>query len=144
MKIEKVYPAGWKMITDDETYYFGEYGKFGCYGNEGVIYKDENAFKTGIGVCYINEYGFDNDDENGGRLFEFDAKEAVASELEGNSYVATTGYTREDLEALCEGTGCDVEDLFDCLDWMSPETLTDEWIEDEEEQNALAEIKTNS
>ena len=41
MKIEKVYPAGWKMVTDDETYYFGDYGKFGCYCNDGVIYKDE-------------------------------------------------------------------------------------------------------
>ena len=58
---------------------------------------------------------------------------------EDNSYVATTGYTRADLEALCEGTGCDVEDLFDHLDWMSPETLADEWIQDEEEQEALKE-----
>ena len=29
MKIEKVYPAGWKMETGEETIYFGEYGKFG-------------------------------------------------------------------------------------------------------------------
>jgi hypothetical protein len=40
---------------------------------------------------------------------------------------------------LCDGTGCDVEDLFDHLDWMSPETLADEWIQDEEEQKALEE-----
>ena len=91
MKIEKVYPAGWKMETGNETYYFGEYGKFGCYCNEGVIYKDDNAFKTGNGVCYIPEYGFENARENAGWLFEFSAKEAVASELEGNSYVATEG-----------------------------------------------------
>lgn len=141
MQIEKVYPAGWKMVTDDETYYFGEYGKFGCYCNEGVVYKDENAFKTGVGVCYINEYGFDNGDENSGRLFEFNAKEAAASELEGNSYVATTGWTRGDLECLCEGTGYDVEDLFDHLDWMSPETLMDEWLEDDEEQEGIEEGK---
>lgn len=133
MKIEKVYPAGWKMETDDETYYFGEYGQFGCYCNDGVVYKDEEAFKIGKGVCYINEFGFDNDDENGGPLFEFSAKEAVASELEGNSYIATDGYTRADLEALCEGTKYDAEDLFDHLDWMSPETLIDEWARDEEE-----------
>lgn len=130
MKIEKVYPAGWKMETGEETIYFGEYGKFGCYCNDGVVYKDENAFKTGVGVCYINEYGFDNEDENGGRLFEFGAKAAVASELEGNTYTATIGYTRADLERLCEGTGYDVEDLFDHLDWMSPETLIDEWLND--------------
>lgn len=133
MKIEKVHPAGWKMVTDEGTIYFGEYGQFGCYCNDGVIYKDEGAFKTGKGVCYIPEYGFDNDDENGGSLFEFYAKEAVASELEGNSYTATEGYTRADLEALCEGTKYDAEDLFDHLDWMSPETLIDEWARDEEE-----------
>ncbi len=134
MKIEKVYPAGWKMETDDETYYFGEYGKFGCYCNDGVVYKDRNAFETGEGVCYIPEYGFDNKDENFGVLFEFAAKECVASELEGNSYVATSGYTREDLEALCKGTQYDAEDLFDHLDWMYPETLLDEWIREEEEE----------
>lgn len=135
MKIEKVYPAGWKMETENEIIYFGEYGKFGCYCNEGVVYKDEQAFKTGRGVCYINEYGFDNEDENGSSLFEFDAKEAVASELEGNSYIATEGYTREDLEALCEGTGYNAEELFDHLDWMSPDTLMNEWLEEDEEEN---------
>lgn len=140
MKIEKVYPAGWKMETGDETIYFGEYGKFGCYCNEGVVYKDEIAFRTGNGVCYINEYGFDNEDENGDRLFEFPAKAAVASELEGNSYTATSGYTRADLEALCEGTGYDVEDLFDHLDWMCPETLIDEWLDDDEEQENLRRV----
>ena len=134
MKIEKVYPAGWKMETGDNTYYFGEYGKFGCYCNDGVVYKDKNAFGSGEGVCYIPEYGFDNSRENMGELFEFAAKESVASELEDNSYVATEGYTREDLEMLCKGTQYDAEDLFDHLDWMSPETLLDEWIREEEEE----------
>lgn len=133
MKIEKVYPAGWKMEMDDETIYFGEYGRFGCYCNDGVVYKDEEAFRTGKGICYVNEYGFDNRDENSGRLFEFNAKEAVASGLEDNSYVTTVGYTRRYLEMLCEGTSIDVTDLFEHLDWMSPETLVDEWLRDEEE-----------
>ncbi len=135
MKIEKVYPAGWKMEKENETIYFGEYGKFGCYCNEGVVYKDEQAFKIGKGVCYINEYGFNNEDGNGSLLFEFNAKEAVASELEGNSYIATEGYTREDLEALCKGTEYSAEELFDHLDWMSPGTLMDEWLEEDEEEN---------
>ena len=137
MKIEKVYPAGWKMETNDETYYFGEYGRFGCYCNEGVVYKDENAFETGEGVCYIPEYDFDNVDENTTTLFEFYAKKAVASELEGNSYVATYGFTREDLEDLCRGTGYDAEDFFHHLDWMHPETLMDEWLSDDEEQEEI-------
>jgi hypothetical protein len=134
MKIEKVYPAGWKMVTDDETYYFGEFGKFGCYCNEGVVYKDKQAFETGKGVCYINEYGFDNVDENFGPLFEFDAKEAAASDAVDNDYVATSGWTRQVLIDLCDGNESMVEELFDHLDWMSPETLWDEWCEDEEEQ----------
>lgn len=133
MKIEKVYPAGWKMETGDNTYYFGEYGKFGCYCNDGVVYKDRKAFETGNGVCYIAEYGFDNTDKNTGVFFDFDVKECVASGLEENSYVTTSGYTRADLEALCEGTRFDAEDLFDHLDWMFPETLLDEWVDEEEE-----------
>lgn len=134
MKIEKVYPAGWKVTADYETFYFGEYGRFGCYCNDGVVYKDEEAFKTGKGVCYINEYGFDNWHENTGTLFEFNAKEVVASGLEENSYVTSQGYTRRDLEMLCEGTSIDVEDLFDHLDWMCPETLVDEWSNEIEEE----------
>lgn len=134
MKIEKVYPAGWKMEMDDEVIYFGEYGQFGCYCNDGVVYKDRQAFDSGKGVCYIPEYGFDNDDENSGPLFEFSAKEYVASELEENSYTAMEGYTRADLEALCKDTNFDAEDFFEHLDWMCPETLMNEWLDDEEEE----------
>lgn len=133
MKIEKVYPAGWKMEMDDETIYFGEYGRFGCYCNDGVVYKDEDAFNSGKGVCYIAEYAFDNWNENAGPLFEFDAKESVATGLEGNSYIAHGGWTRKDLEDLCDGTSIDVTDLFNHLDWQSPSTLFDEWLDDEEE-----------
>lgn len=129
MKIEKVYPAGWKMTTDDETYYFGEYGKFGCYCNDGVVYKDEEAFKTGQGVCYINEYGF----ENSNLLSELNATEAIASGIENNSYVAIQGYTREDLVNLCDGDERLAEELFNHLDWMAPETLIDEWEREEED-----------
>lgn len=134
MKIQKVYPAGWKMELEDKTIYFGEYGRFGCYLNDGVVYKDEEAFKTGNGVCYINEYGFDNEDENASSLFEFDAKEAVASDLVDNPYIATEGWTRQDLLDLCNGNERLAEDLFDHLDWMSPSVLMDEWMEDEEEE----------
>lgn len=128
MKIVKVYPAGWKMVTEDETFYFGEYGQFGCYCNDGVVYKDEEAFKTGNGVCYINEYGFENENENSTTLFEFRAKECTASGIEDNTYIATEGYTRKDLIDLCNGNEDMAQDLFDHLDWMSPETLLDEWL----------------
>ena len=48
MQIEKVYPAGWKMVTDDETYYFGEYGKFGCYCNDGVFIKIDRLSRQAL------------------------------------------------------------------------------------------------
>jgi hypothetical protein len=134
MKIEKVHPAGWKMETNNGIYYFGEYGQFGCYCNDGVVYKDQKAFENGKGVCYVPEYGFDNSDENGGAFFDFLTKYRMASELEGNTYVTQSGYTRADLEELCDGTKYDAEDLFDHLDWMFPETLLDEWVREEEDE----------
>lgn len=141
MLIKKVFPAGWKMETDDESIYFGEYGQFGCNCNDGVIYKDEEAFKTGVGICYIPEYGFENLEGNQSELFKFSIKEAVASQLENNSYIATEGYTRADLEDLCEGTDFDVEDFFNHLDWAFPETMIEEWLDDEEHITLKEEIK---
>lgn len=127
MKITKVYPAGWKMTTDGETYYIGEFGKFGCYCNEGVVYKDENAFKTGNGVCYVSEYGFETDD-----LLDDNVKEAIIKEVGSVNYVTISGYTRANLVELCNGDETIAEDLFNHLDWMYPETLWDEWQDDEE------------
>ena len=131
MKIEKVNPAGWKMVTPDETYYFGEYGQFGCNCNDGVVYKDDQAFESGDGVCYIPEFGFENANEN---PFEFYAKALIATEIEGNTYVAIQGYTRQDFVELCDGNEGLARELYDHVDWQHPETLLDEWLEDEETQ----------
>lgn len=131
MKITKVYPAGWKLTIGDTTYYFGEYGQFGCYKNNGVVYKDRYAFETGEGVCYINEYGFE--ESNG--LDHLTDKKFLASELVNNPYVAMQGYTRQDLFDICNGNDRLAEDLFDHLDWMSPETLFDEWERELEEED---------
>lgn len=136
MKIEKVYPAGWKMETPNETYYFGEYGKFGCYQNDGVVYKNDKAFETGEGVCYIPEFEFENADEN---PFEFYEKAAIASVVENNNYVAIQGYTRQDFIELCNGDEKWARELYDHVDWQHPETLWDEWLEDEELQKEFKE-----
>ena len=138
MKIEKVYPAGWKMVTPNEIYYFGEYGQFGCYCNDGVVYKDDKAFETGNGVCYIPEFGFENADKN---PFEFDAKERIATEIEDNPYVAIQGYTRQDFIELCDGNVGLAKELYESVDWQHPETLWDEWLEDEELQEMIKEGK---
>lgn len=99
--------------------------------------------KTGVGICYIPEYGFENLEENQSELFEFSAKEAVASQLENNSYIATEGYTRADLEHLCKGTDYDVEDFFNHLDWAFPETMMEEWLSDDEREEALKKLCCN-
>ena len=78
MKLEKVYPRGWKLVTSDDTIFIGEYGTDVGNCNPGVIYKNNEAFKTGEGVCYVPEWGFENSDENDSVLFEFHAKAAVA------------------------------------------------------------------
>lgn len=137
LKIEKA-DAGWRVITDDETYYVGEYDIRGC--NEGVIYRDKKAFNSGVGVCYVPEYGFDNDDQNAGELFEFAAKQAVSEELQDNPYVTTSGYTREDFDKLVEGTKYSAYDLFMSCEWQHPETLLDEWTDLDEEEDETDSI----
>lgn len=120
MKIVKV-DVGWRIETDEKTYYVGEY----C--GSGVIYKDYDAFRTGNGVCYVPEYDFDNSEQNAGELFEFEAKEAVSEDITDNPYITTGGYTRKNFEEVVEGTTVDAEDLFNNVDWQSPATLLDEW-----------------
>ena len=115
--------SGWKIKAGRKHFYVGE------YGFNGVIYKDYNAFKTGKGVCYIPEYDFENRIENDTFLFEFAAKQLVASKLEDNTYVATSGYTRQNLIDLCNGDVDKAKMLFEELDWTYPETLLAEWEE---------------
>lgn len=131
-KIQKK-DLGWKVTTDEEVYYIGEYGGDGLC--EGVTYRDENAFKTGRGVCYINEYGFENSEENSGVLFEMEAKQAITENIVGNTYIATGGYTRKDFENICIANGYDksmAKVLFAGCWWQSPETYIEEWDEEVE------------
>lgn len=131
LKIEKADIAGWKVITKDETYYIGEYGtNHGCFCNEGTIYKDRKAFESGDGICYINEYGFECADKF--EYFEFYQKEMASSEITDNPYVALNGYTRQDFINICDGREDLAEELFMQVDWQCPETLWDEWLDDEE------------
>ena len=134
LKIEKADITGWKITTPEgNVYYVGEYSTHaGCYCNEGVTYKDRHAFETGEGVCYIPEYAFENKRQNDGELFEFSAKAFAASQLPENPYIAESGYTKQSLVDLCNGEEDFAKDLFDHLDWMSPETLWGECLDDEE------------
>lgn len=116
---------GWKITNGNKITYIGEYGQENA--NEGVIYKDYEAFRTGEGICYIPEYGFENKDDNFGKLFEFHAKQCEAAGIEDNSYQAETGYTRQDFIEMCDGDISLAEDIFQECDWQHPETLLDEY-----------------
>ena len=131
IKIQKVEPAGWKVIEDDTVIYFGEHGRFGCYGNEGVIYKDLDAFEKREGVCYISEYSFEGIDLEGDkRYYNFKHPDEIPKEFEyeilKNPHWSLSGDTRKYLEKLCQESNYDVEDLFEHLDWMCAETLINE------------------
>jgi hypothetical protein len=134
IKIQKVEPAGWKVTENDTIIYFGEYGKFGCYQNEGTIYKDQKAFDVNEGICYIPEYDFDGiKDSEDERYYNFKHPEAIPEEFKyeiiKNPYWSLSGYTRKDLKELCQESNYDIKDLFDHLDWMYPETLINETTE---------------
>lgn len=132
IKIQKIEPAGWKVTENDTTIYFGEYGRFGSYQNEGIIYKDQKAFESNKGVCYISEYSFDGIQHSGNKTYyDFKHPEEIPEEFEykilKNPYWSLSGYTRKDLENLCQEDNLDTEDLFNHLDWMCAETLINEW-----------------
>lgn len=131
IKIQKVEPAGWKVTEDNTIIYFGEFGRFGCYQNEGVVYKDREAFEKGEGVCYISEYSFDGIEFSGEeRYYKFNHPEKIPNkfkyEILKNPHWGLSGDTRESLETLCQDSNYDIEDLFNHLDWMCAETLINE------------------
>lgn len=86
--------------------------------NNGFIFKSYDNFKKGDEVCYIAEYAY-----NGSFVDD-------TSVFLDESF----GYTRQDLEKLCEGTTIDVEYLFELLDWQSAETLLNELTSNEREE----------
>ena len=127
MKIEKVKNGfGYKVIKDDKVVgYYGEYAELGSC--EGVIYKDYDAWKSGEGVCYINEYGFDNAEQNAGELFEFEAKQWATQEgVVNNPYFAEDGYTKDSIMAIAGGDELLAQTLFDEAEWQCIETILDE------------------
>ena len=55
-RIEKDY--GYLVKENGEVYNYE-----GGYTDEGFVYKDYEAFKSGTGICYISEYGLEDLDE---------------------------------------------------------------------------------
>jgi hypothetical protein len=68
------------------------------YTTEGRCYKDDDAFVSGEGVCYIPEYAFDD---------ELNIKDT---------------YTRDDIVSVCDGDDAMADMVYFSLSWEYPET----------------------
>lgn len=110
-RIEKDYGY---MLKDKTgvTYYHG-----GSTDN-GVVYKDYEAFKSGVGICYISEYGLE-DLEN--KLDELDQRKQF---LTGEEYLAERAEILEHCGETRQSIIDQVRDAFGD-DYM----LTDEQVE---------------
>lgn len=100
---------GEKKTINGINYYRGDY----C--SDGYCYKDDDAFISGKGVCYIPEFSFDDEEE-------YEDGFVPESEL--------LTYTREDLESEINYCGMDglisVEQLYYALTWQTPQVELNE------------------
>ena len=110
-RIEKDYGY---MLKDKTgvTYYHG-----GSTDN-GVVYKDYEAFKSGVGICYISEYGLEDLEE---KLGELDQRKQF---LSGEEYLAERAEILEHCGETRQSIIDQVRDAFG-NDYM----LTDEQVE---------------
>lgn len=92
------------------------------YYVQGFIYKDFEAFKTKTDeICYIPEYGVDDEDNIEGSYTYADflrmATEWCKEDEDCMDYLKKEGLTFHDV----------AENLFEMVDWQSPETVLEEW-----------------
>lgn len=102
----------------------------------GYCYKDEEAYKTGEGICYIPEYDLDDLHKD---LKEFDSRYENSSMTEDEYrkereeiLLYEYGYTRKNFLDIWGGLEEFADDTFYMVDWQSPETYANEWDVDEE------------
>lgn len=114
MSIDRIEKDYGYMLKDKTgvTYYHG-----GCTDN-GVVYKDYEAFKSGVGICYISEYGLEDLEEKLGELDQ--RKQFLTSE----EYLAERAEILEHCGETKQSIIEQVRDAFDD-DYM----LTDEQVE---------------
>lgn len=124
-RIEKDF--GYLILKDGKPYNYE-----GGNTDQGVVYKDYEAFRTGVGVCYISEYGLEEMDEN---LVDLEARYAN-SDMTDEEYwkdreriLAVAGETRQTIiDQVREAFGDDylmtdeqvayfAEDVFGLADW---------------------------
>ena len=108
---------GFNVDTRDGIRYYAE------MSNQGMIYKDCKAFESNSDeVCYISEYGFENNDDDNG--------------CDEWCTYGRDSYTRKDIEKACESFNLNKKyaaDVFETVDWQSPESYIDEIAENIED-----------
>lgn len=125
-RIEKDY--GYLVMHEGHIYDIeGEMSDNGC------IFKDSGAFKTGEGICYISEYELDELKERLNELQEAHCSSDITSErlylLERERIILTSGETRQSIvDQVRKAFGEDylltdeqveyyAEDVFELADW---------------------------
>lgn len=103
---------------------------------ENIIYrgatflKDEEAFKTKNGICYIPENAYMEE-------FWDERDKATVKEVIAAGVEATGCFTYRGILNECNGSEVMAEYVFDLLDWTFPSTLIDEL--DDESLEHIAE-----
>lgn len=88
--------------------------------DQGYVYKDVDAWKSGNGICYISEYGMEEYENELERV----PKDEIVDYHKDN---ASIGYTRQDFIDMCDGDEALAESVFYEVDWQYPETLLAEY-----------------
>ena len=100
----------------------------------GVVYKNEDAFNSHIGICYIGEYGLEELEEYRDRGEDLTDKEIVAKGI-GSTYDSIIEECEERWEELNDAQGDNYEDfdlnhcaelVFDEADWTYISTIIDQ------------------
>lgn len=101
-------------------YYVGE------STDNGYVYKDDEAFESGNGICYIPEWELLEYEENlkNGYTLTDEEFESFIDKL--NSELS---YTRDEILNLCAGSEELAKDMYYNADWAHIETYINEWVE---------------
>jgi hypothetical protein len=99
------------------------------YGQQGLYYKDTDAFNKKHGVAYINEYYFEDSEHS------FTIK--VGDDEFDNCYRMPSTFTYNDFIEIANGDKNLANFLFEVVDWQNPYSLlqeVEEYWGDENEQ----------
>lgn len=131
-------------VGDKIIYSFENGGQISFYltgeTRQGSCYKDEKAFQTGEGVCYIGEYEYEDyvdilnmflDD-----LIHCSGEPEDCKDLQES--LDQSVWNRESMLELCNEQEEIAQDVLNTVDWQSPSTYFDEM--EREEETALYTI----